>query len=85
MKYNITYVYMVCRKLGVLDASKLFVEVQLSGYRGLFEEVQALSEGAFPAMIEAMPSLKRAYKLFLSAQGKTVRICCSKIYKCFCM
>ena len=68
----------------MLDASKLFVEVQLSGHRGLFEEVQALSEGALPAMIETMPSLKRAYKLFLSAQGKTVRVCCDISYVYIC-
>jgi hypothetical protein len=62
------------RKLGVLEASKMFVDVQLSNYRGLFEEIQAVSESSFPSMIRDVPALRKSYKLFLSVQAKSVRI-----------
>lgn len=62
------------RKIGVLDASKMFVEVQLANFRGMFEEIQAISETSFPTMMRDVPELKKSYNLFISTQGKIVKL-----------
>ena len=61
-------------KLGVLDASKMFVEVQLANFRGMFQEIQCISESSFPTMMRDVPELKLSYNLFLSIQSKIVQL-----------
>lgn len=56
----------------MLDASKMFVEIQLAHYRGMFTEIQAISESAFPTMMKDVEELRTSYKLFISTQGKIV-------------
>jgi hypothetical protein len=62
------------RKLGALEALKVFVEVQLGEYRAIFEGIGILSANTFPALMESCSEFKECYKLFLSCQGTIVEV-----------
>jgi hypothetical protein len=58
--------------VGVVEASKLFMDVHLSHFRGLFLEIQTLGENSFPKLLKTVPELRESYKLFLTIQSKNV-------------
>jgi hypothetical protein len=81
------------KKIGALEALKVFVEVQLGEYRAIFEGIGILSANTFPTLMNACSEFKECYDMFVKCQGIIVSlellacvcVCtcvCARVYAC---
>lgn len=65
-------IYDDCRKIGEIEILKVWIDVQLSEYRYMFEKARIVGLDTVPNLLQHAPEFAAALKLFVSCQGRSV-------------